>query len=321
MTDSLKSDFRLTFKVVEFAHIGAFLGKILSAALIALGLAGCLDVAAAVNPASTAPQIDYQKLINDADNDTYQPVLPDDFHESQSGAPGQVGSQELSPPDAAAPASLTPVPDDAPLPPDPGEPRRVQQAQRPAQRTVVYVYHTTGCPHCRQQQRDESALPEIDFQHRPAPAWVTRFPTLHWQDPTSPTGWRQQRGWYGPEKFRRLVHQSTQQSAQAAADDDIEAAPEYGFTYAGTASMTLGPASQQGGPAPTYYGSWASREWSWEGDLREHAVSSHGLSRAEANRMTAGELAAWHTRQHEKRGRRTRGVMGDAWVWAFGGSR
>lgn len=86
-----------------------------------------------------------------------------------------------------------------------------------AKRPLVWCYTTPGCGPCEQAKRELSGakLPfDVRFTEN-APAWVDRFPTMHWND--SKGVGRKSVGWIGVQSLTQLVMDSQQASAQSGA--------------------------------------------------------------------------------------------------------
>ena len=79
-------------------------------------------------------------------------------------------------------------------------------AESKDERPFVNVYSTENCPPCRRLKQDVDRLTPAELGELPFvfvfteenPAWVTGFPTLHWE---TPDGWVSVTGWNGLDKF------------------------------------------------------------------------------------------------------------------------
>lgn len=132
---------------------------------------------------------------------------------------------------AAAPPRFRLEPPDAPAIklPHATEPVETGERTSPADsRPVVNLYSLcTGCAACDQLQADaqQPGFP-VRLELRPvAPAWVTAYPTLHWQG--SDGKWYQQVGWRGTADFsaRFAATQASAPKAPAAATPAAAALP------------------------------------------------------------------------------------------------
>ena len=100
-----------------------------------------------------------------------------------------------NPPDAPTGHSKPPVS------PAGTTPQPTEQASR---RPVVRVYSCANCPACEQLHADAKAADfPAELQEIPvAPAWITAYPTLHWQGRNG--HWYQHVGWRGRRDFQAV---------------------------------------------------------------------------------------------------------------------
>jgi hypothetical protein len=202
----------------------------------------------------------------------------------------RIAARPVLPDDLARPETTKP---NSPARPG-GQREGIPSPQEGARRPVVYLYAHVGCAACERAKRDLAAaeksptgLPFV-VQPAPAPAWVTRFPTFHWNDRTGRG--KHVHGWAtsapGPDPVARLIE--IWRATQAPRKNATPPPPPP------PAEATNRPIRSDG----VFYGSVPSL-YSWPGDLRDHlAGPPHNLPWTQTRVMTPRELVAAHDGWH-----------------------
>ena len=89
----------------------------------------------------------------------------------------------------------------------------------------MVAYSTAGCPPCAVAKRELAAAKDLPFRvtwKDSAPAWVTAYPTFHWQ--ASGEDWRQRDKWDGVEKLVQMWRKSREPKKASAANNSFQSA-------------------------------------------------------------------------------------------------
>lgn len=149
--------------------------------------------------------------------------------------------------------------------------------KKPDLRPLAWAYWNSAEPNddCRRIERLREKLP-VRIVWRPAPAWVTVFPTLHW--PSSKGRWAKTVGWQGLAAFEDEFAKLHVADPQAK-PKPLSPFYEYTLNYGGTI-------------------------WSHPGDIYGHLhddLSHHGFGNGELLALSRGQLERLHSAHHEGR--------------------
>lgn len=138
-------------------------------------------------------------------------------------------------------------------------------------RPVMFAYGMSNgaCPACEKVKRIQHELP-IHIMWRPAPSWVSLYPTFHWQAPS--------KKWMLVEGFEGVDPLMAEFAKHSPPDKVLPTSPFYEYTlelYTGT--------------------------WYYVGDIYQHLrfdLSNHGFSEDEVRGLSVVQMERLHSAHH-----------------------
>lgn len=163
-------------------------------------------------------------------------------------------------------------------------PNRTESTPDAAERPVVFLYVAPfHCPPCEAAKRDIKAWKNSPMRFvvdKSPTIQVDSYPTLHWNDSNGKG--KIITGWPGIQSF-----EATWRATMEAGKKAVEGSDRLG---------SLSPQAPQ--PRNRYPPMAGYRPgWTWPGDLRQHLLSTHGVS--EAGELTQDQAEALHDALHE----------------------